>query len=54
MSEKFDLVLKDATVVTPKGPVAADIAITDGKIAALGAFRAHQTKNIEDIFCSGS
>lgn len=51
MTEKFDLVLKDGTIMTPKGPLAADLAILNGKIAALGSFKAHETK--KTMSCKG-
>ena len=51
MAEKFDLVLKEAAVVTPQGPVEADIAVLNGKIAALGAFGGHLAK--KTVSCRG-
>jgi dihydroorotase len=36
MAERFDLVVRDGTVVTPSGPTAVDIGIRNGKVAALG------------------
>jgi len=37
MSEAFDLVIRNAQVMTPGGLVEADIGILGGKIAAIGA-----------------
>ncbi len=37
MSEDFDLVIKGGTAVTPSGVVELDLAVKDGRIAALGA-----------------
>ncbi|MGE4409186.1 MAG: dihydroorotase [Sphingomonadales bacterium] len=36
MSASFDLLLKNGTVHTPGGPVAADVGVRGGKIAAIG------------------
>jgi len=36
MAERFDLVVRGGTVVTPSGPVATDVGVRDGRIAALG------------------
>ena len=33
----YDLILKGGTVWTPGGPIAADVGVTDGRIAAIGA-----------------
>ena len=38
MSERYDLLVKGGTVVTPMGAAEADVAIADGRFAALGAF----------------
>ena len=51
MAEKFDLILKDGTVVTPRGVTSADIAVHHGKIAALGVFKPYQAQKIID--CRG-
>lgn len=51
MSEKFDLVFTGGTLVTPKGLVAAGLAVKDGKIAAIGSFGVHQTEKTVD--CKG-
>jgi len=34
--KKYDLLITGGTVVTPSGPIAVDVAVTDGRIAALG------------------
>lgn len=49
MSQEFDLVLKNGTVVTPWGPVACDVAVSGGKIAALGSFGAAKVKSTRDV-----
>ena len=36
MAERFDLVVRGGTVVTPSGPAVADLGVRDGRIAALG------------------
>ena len=38
MTGSFDLIVKNGTVHTPGGPVAADIGVRAGKIVAIGAF----------------
>ena len=38
MTQTFDLILRGGQVFTPAGLVAADIGVTDGRIAALGSF----------------
>ncbi|APG63391.1 dihydroorotase [Sphingorhabdus lutea] len=38
MSGKYDLILKNGTVHSPGGPQHVDVAVKDGKIAALGHF----------------
>lgn len=47
MSQSFDLILRNGTVVTPNGAERADIAIRNGRIAAIGnlgqAFAAEET-----------
>jgi dihydroorotase len=40
MSAAYDLVLKDGRVFTPGGLVEADVAVRDGRIAAIGSFPA--------------
>jgi dihydroorotase len=37
MAERFDLILKGGTVMTPGGARAADIGVREGRIAAIGA-----------------
>src|SRR3954467_547736 len=36
MAETYDLILKNGTVWTPGGPVAADVGVNGGKIAGIG------------------
>jgi dihydroorotase len=38
MSEIFDLILKNGTVMTPGGAMETDIAVTNGRIADIGSF----------------
>lgn len=47
----YDLILKNGTVATPAGLVETDIAVTNGRIAALGNF-SHKTAK-EEIDCKG-
>lgn len=48
MAEKFDLVLKGGTLVTPNGVIRADIAARNGRIAALGDLdHAHAAKVVD-------
>ena len=37
MTDRFDLILSDGEVMTPGGPVACDVGVADGRIAALGS-----------------
>lgn len=43
MSESFDLVIHGGTVLTPGGPVAADIGVRGGKTAAIGNLSSAKT-----------
>ena len=36
MAETFDLVVRGVTVMTPSGPVSADLGVRGGKVAAIG------------------
>lgn len=36
MSESYDLIIKGGTLVTPSGVARGDVAVTDGRIAAIG------------------
>ncbi len=40
MSEPFDLIIRNGTVATPSGIAPADVAVRDGRIAAIGALGA--------------
>ena len=51
MSETFDLILKNGTVVNHDGQGARDIGVTDGRIAAIGSLGAAQAG--ETIDCTG-
>ncbi|AOG01967.1 MULTISPECIES: dihydroorotase [Blastomonas] len=50
MTGSFDLIIKNGTVYLPGGPVAADIGVIGGKIAAIGAFAADAGEVID---CTG-
>ncbi len=47
----FDLLLKGGTAVLPGGEVAADIAVQDGRIVAIGALQEGQARQVVD--CRG-
>src|SRR6185436_14304759 len=52
MSQSFDLILKNGTVVTPWGRVECDVAVKDGRIAALGSLanaNAAATKDVKGL-----
>jgi len=49
MSETFDLILKNGTVMTPWGRADCDVAVKDGRIAALGAFGAAAATTVKDV-----
>ena len=49
MSDSFDLVLKNGTVMTPWGRVECDVAVKDGRIAALGSFANAKTAAAKDV-----
>ncbi len=49
MSETFDLVLKNGTVATPWGIVAADVGVRAGRIAAIGALGAAKAAAVRDV-----
>ena len=51
MSETFDLILKNGTVVNHDGQGARDIGVIDGRIAAIGSLGAAQVG--ETIDCTG-
>jgi dihydroorotase len=51
MSERFDLILKSATVVNQDGEGIRDIGVRDGKIAALGSLDASHAA--ETVDCKG-
>lgn len=44
----YDLILKNGLVVSPSSTVACDVAIQDGKIAALGSFCQSEAKRVID------
>ncbi|WP_084398117.1 dihydroorotase [Henriciella aquimarina] len=48
MTETYDLILKNGTVVTPGGEDRADIAVKNGKIAAIGKFEETQAGETYD------
>ncbi len=47
--ERYDLLLRGATVVTPSGPVAATIGVRDGRIATLGAADQADAREVLDL-----
>ncbi len=49
MSDSFDLILKNGTVMTPWGRVECDVAVKGGRIAALGAFANANAAEIKDV-----
>jgi dihydroorotase len=49
MSETLDLVLKNGTVATPWGIVAADIGVRAGRIAAIGALGSAKAASSRDV-----
>mgnify|MGYP001351670165 CR=1 FL=1 len=49
MSETFDLVLKNGTVVTPWGTTATDVGVRAGKIAAIGALGSAKAAAVRDV-----
>jgi dihydroorotase len=49
MSQSFDLILKNGTVMTPWGRVECDVAVKDGRIAALGALANAKAAAIRDV-----
>lgn len=44
----FDLLIRNGVCVTPSGRVEADVAVKDGRIAAIGKFDASQAKEVFD------
>jgi dihydroorotase len=51
MSDTFDLILKNGTVVTPSGLVETDVAVKGGRIADIGNFGSAKAREIID--CKG-
>ena len=51
MSQNFDLILKSGTVVNQDGEGVRDIAISNGRIAAIGTFAARSAGEVID--CKG-
>ena len=49
MSETFDLVLKNGTVVTPWGITATDVGVRNGRIAAIGALGSAKAAAVRDV-----
>lgn len=49
MSETYDLILKNGTVATPWGIVAADVGVRAGRIAAIGALGAAKAAAVRDV-----
>src|SRR5690606_32893435 len=51
MTDSFDLLLCGGRLMTPGGPLVADLGVRDGRIAAIGALS--QAKAAEAIDCEG-
>jgi len=51
MTKHFDLILKGGRVVTPGGIVETDVAVSDGRIVALGDFNNFVARDVVD--CKG-
>jgi dihydroorotase len=49
MSESFDLLLTNGTVVTPWGTFAADVGVKGGRIAAVGALGSAKAASTRDV-----
>ncbi len=49
MSESYDLILKNGTVATPWGITSCDVAVTDGRIAAIGWLGAAKAADVRDV-----
>ena len=48
MVQTFDLVIRGGTVATPGGLGTADVAVSHGRIAAIGSFEASQAGEVFD------
>src|SRR5262245_52800712 len=48
MVQTYDLIIKGGTVATPGGLGAADVAVSHGRIAAIGSFEASQAGEVFD------
>ncbi len=49
MSDSFDLILKNGTVVTPWGTAVCDIAVRGERIAAIGALGTLKAASVQDV-----
>src|SRR5690242_20223159 len=49
MSQNFDLMLKNGTVMTPWGRMECDVAVKDGRIAALGSLANAKSAVTKDV-----
>lgn len=49
MNQSFDLILKNGTVMTPWGRVECDVAVKDGRIAALGSLANAKSAATKDV-----
>ena len=45
MSEPYDLILRGGTVFTPSGEIRADVAVRDGRVAAIGALDSEDARH---------
>jgi dihydroorotase len=49
MSQEFDLVVKNGTVVTPWGTAVCDVGVLRGRIAAIGSLGSAKAKAVKDV-----
>ena len=49
MSDSYDLILKNGTVVTPWGTASCDVAVSKGRIAAIGWLGAAKAADVRDL-----
>jgi dihydroorotase len=49
MSESYDLILKNGTVATPWGIASCDVAVTNGRIAAIGWLGSASAADVRDL-----
>ena len=49
MSESYDLILKNGTVATPWGIASCDVAVTNGRVAAIGWLGSASAADVRDL-----